>query len=72
MRQRRNDRAMDVMMEALFELTEHAQILVAEKPPADRAARRQMFRVIGRMGADIEVLAAAITIIERRREPPRS
>lgn len=72
MRQPRNDRATDVMMEAMFELTEHAQDLVAKKSPADHRAQQQRFRAIGRVGADIETLAAAIMIIKRRREPPHS
>lgn len=63
---------MDVMMEALFELTEHAQALAAKGPPADHRAQQQRFKAIGEVGADIETLAAAIMIIKRRREPPHS
>ena len=72
MRQPRRDSEMDVMLEALFELTERAQALAAKHRPADHGALLKRFRAISQAGADIETLAAAMMIIERHRKLPNT
>lgn len=72
MSQSRRNCEMDVMLEALFELTERAQALAAKRPPADHGALLKRLRAIGQAGADIETLAAAMVIIERHRKSPHT